>query len=56
MRASLQTDITLYDASYLALADSSSVRVYTADSVLLEATDGSAYSEGSYHIRDYESR
>lgn len=48
-------DITVYDASYLALAESSSGGFYTADSALLEATEGSAYAERSCHIRDYDS-
>lgn len=46
-------DLTLYDASYLALAQTTDATVYTADSRLLEATVGSPYSEVSAHIREY---
>lgn len=46
-------DITLYDASYLALAHANEATVYTADSQLLDATEGSAHSDRSSHIREY---
>ena len=46
-------DITLYDASYLALAHTNETTVYTADSRLLEATEGSSYSDCCSHIREY---
>jgi predicted nucleic acid-binding protein len=46
-------DITLYDASYLALAHTNETTVYTADSRLRDATEGSAYSDRCSHIREY---
>ncbi|MEF8776213.1 MAG: type II toxin-antitoxin system VapC family toxin [Haloarculaceae archaeon] len=46
-------DVPLYDASYLALAQTTDATVYTADSGLLEATDSSSVSECSSHICDY---
>ncbi|MFB6219431.1 MAG: type II toxin-antitoxin system VapC family toxin [Halobacteriaceae archaeon] len=46
-------DITLYDASYLALAHTNEATVYTADGRLLDSTDGSAYSDCCTHIREY---
>jgi predicted nucleic acid-binding protein len=46
-------DITLYDASYLALAYKNEATVYTADSRLLDATEGSTYSDRCSHIREY---
>lgn len=48
-------DITLYDAAYLALAQANEATVYTADSRLLDATEGSVYSEYRSHIREYNS-
>jgi len=50
----LDLDITLYDASYLALAQSNETMVYTADSQLLGTTKGSAYSDLGLHIREYD--
>lgn len=49
-------DSTLYDASYLALAHSRDSTAYTADSRLLDATEGTTYSDAISHIRDYKSR
>lgn len=46
-------DSTLYDASYLALASTNEATIYTADSRLLDAADGSSYSVRSSHIREY---
>lgn len=46
-------DITLYDSSYLALAHTNDATVYTADSRLCDATDGSAHSDRCSHIREY---
>jgi predicted nucleic acid-binding protein len=48
-------NITLYDASYLALARANEAMVYTADSRLLDATEGGEYSECRSHIREYNS-
>ncbi len=45
--------ITLYDAAYLALADTTEGTVYTADSQLLDAAAESSYADVSSHIRDY---
>lgn len=46
-------DVTVYDASYLALADGTDRQVYTADRPLLDAVDGSDYSDATAHIRTY---
>lgn len=50
----LDLDVTLYDASYLALALSRDSTVYTADSRLLDATEGGTYSDIPSHIRNYD--
>lgn len=50
----VKLDVTLSDASYLALAHANEATVCTADSRLLDATEGSPYSECSSHIRAYE--
>lgn len=52
----VELDTTIYDASYLALADASRATVYTADSRLLDATQGTTYAQSASHIREYESR
>ena len=49
----IDLDITLYDASYLALADTKGATVYTADSRLLDTTDRSAQSDRCSHIQEY---
>lgn len=49
-------DITLYDASYLAVAHTNEATVYTADSRLLDATEDSAYSDRCSHIQKYSTR
>ena len=46
-------DITLYDASYVALADSLDSTAYTADSRLLDAVDGGDYPDAVTHVRSY---
>lgn len=46
-------DFTLYDASYLAVAHTNGATVYTADSRLLDTTEGSSYSDRCSHIREY---
>lgn len=46
-------DITLYDASYLALADVNETMVYTADQRLIDATDGTRHADTISHIRTY---
>lgn len=46
-------DVTLYDASYIALATDRGETVYTADSRLLDSTDASEYADSCIHIRDY---
>lgn len=45
-------DITLYDASYIALAQKLDTKVYTADESLLSDLEGD-YSEVAEHIRTY---
>ena len=50
-----ELDVTVYDASYLALAETSDATVYTADSRLLDATEGSPYADVAAPIRYYES-
>lgn len=45
-------DLTVYDASYVALAQKLDTEVYTADGNLLDDLDGS-YSKLAEHIRTY---
>ena len=45
-------DITIYDASYIALAEQLDTTVYTADGNLLDDLEGD-YSEMAEHIRTY---
>ena len=45
-------DITVYDASYIALAQKLDTKVYTADGNLLDGLEGD-YSELADHIRTY---
>lgn len=54
-RTSVDLDITIYDASYLALADSNGWPVYTADSKLLDRIADTAYEDIATHIRGYTS-
>ncbi|MFB6312112.1 MAG: type II toxin-antitoxin system VapC family toxin [Salinirussus sp.] len=49
----VELDITLYDASYLALAHSNEATLYTADSRLLETIESGACADRSAHIRAY---
>lgn len=46
-------DITIYDAAYVALAQTRQTKAYTADNRLLEAIDGTAYADLAAHIRVY---
>ncbi len=45
-------DITIYDASYIALAQKLDTKVYTADGTLLDDLEGD-YTELAEHIRTY---
>lgn len=54
-RTALDLDITISDASYLALADSNGWTVYTADSKLLDRVADTAYDDLATHIRGYTS-
>lgn len=45
-------DVTVYDASYIALAQELDTSVYTADETLLDELEG-GYSELAAHIRTY---
>lgn len=47
-----ELDITVYDASYVALAQEFETKAYTADSRLLDSLEGK-YSELAEHIRTY---
>ena len=47
-------DITIYDASYLALAQMNNTTVYTADPRLLDVISGSDYASLGTHIRSYD--
>ncbi len=49
----LELDVTLYDASYVALAHTTGATVYTADSLLLDAVEGSDYADAAAHVRGY---
>lgn len=46
-------DITLYGASYLALAHANGTALYTADSGLVDVADDAGYSDNCLHIRKY---
>jgi len=48
-----EADIPIYDASYVAIAESMDTAVYTADSRLLDSLDGTPYSENAAHIQTY---
>lgn len=45
--------VTIYDASYVALAESLSGRAYTADETLLSAVEGTQHEDRLAHIREY---
>jgi predicted nucleic acid-binding protein len=49
-----ELDLTLYDASYVALANANDATVCTADLRLLDATEGSRYSDLGSHVREYD--
>lgn len=49
-------DVTLYDASYVALAHASDATAYTADGRLLEAIAGTEYADAAAHVRAYPDR
>lgn len=48
-------DLTVYDAAYVALADTRGSIVYTADSRLLDDLEGSEYADLAAHIRSFGS-
>lgn len=48
-----EADVTVYDAAYVALAHVTGSTAYTADAVLLDALDGSAYGDTAEHVRAY---
>jgi predicted nucleic acid-binding protein len=49
-------DVTLYDASYVALADTTDSTAYTADGRLLEVLEGTEYADAAAHVRSYPDR
>lgn len=49
----VELDITIYDASYLALAAAMDSPAYTADERLLEAVSDTTYAGRVSHIADY---
>lgn len=46
-------DITIYDASYLAVAAAADGSAYTADERLLESVSGTEFADRVAHIADY---
>lgn len=48
-----ELDVSVYDASYVALASATDSVVFTADEVLVEDTAGTEYVDRVEHIRDY---
>jgi len=48
-----ELDVSVYEASYVALASSLETVVFTADGVLAEDTAGTEYADSVEHIRDY---
>jgi predicted nucleic acid-binding protein len=48
-----ELDVSVYDASYVALASAVDSVVFTADEALVEDTAGTEYAENVEHIRDY---
>lgn len=48
-----EADVTVYDAAYVALAVATDSSVYTADSKLLDALDGSDYAALATHVEAY---
>jgi predicted nucleic acid-binding protein len=48
-----EADIPIYDAAYVAIAESLDSKVYTADSRLLDALEETSYAENAAHIRTY---
>jgi len=49
-------DVSVYDASYVALASAVDSVVFTADEALVEDTAGTEYADHVEHIRDYAGR
>jgi len=49
-------DVTVYDASYVALAHANDATAYTADSRLLEAIADTEYADAAAHVRTYPDR
>lgn len=52
-KTAVDVDITLYDASYLALAHANETTLYTADSGLVDVANDAGYSDHCLHIRKY---
>lgn len=48
-----ELDVSVYDASYVALASAVDSVVFTADEALVEDTAGTEYAEYVEHVRDY---
>ena len=48
-----ELDVSVYDASYVALASATDSVVFTADEVLVEDTAGTEYADNVEHVRDY---
>lgn len=46
-------DVTIYDASYVALAEDVDGRAYTADEALLSNVSGSSHDSRLVHIQEY---
>lgn len=47
-------DVTVYDASYVALAETVDGRAYTSDEALLSAVDGTVYADRLEHVERYD--
>lgn len=47
------TDCPVYDAAYLAIADTIDAPVYTADTALLERLSSTRFADTAIHIRTY---
>lgn len=48
-----ELDVSVYDASYVALASAVNSVVLTADEALIEDTSGTEYTDQVEHVRDY---
>jgi len=47
------TDVTVYDAAYVAAATRTGGTLYTADSRLLDSLAGTDYADVAHHVRTY---